>query len=427
MEKLKNGQIYAVSVLKARLGHSILRRFIAFIIATMITIVFSACSTEQREPTPSLTSQGTSTSIHLDVKKQGVPAPHLNDQQKAALQASKRVSSMSVQDQAAQLVMIPLQAGTAANTVQDDIQNRHIGSVLLFGNSTAGVAAVHAETQTLQSYASNGDGLLIATDQEGGAVQHLKGPGFAQMPSAVTQGQMDTQTLRINARSWGASLQSAGVNVDFAPSVDTVQTQPRSNNAAIGALNRDFGLDANGNSSHASAFIQGMADAEVSTAIKHYPGLGAVAGNTDFTNSGITDSTTTLDGQEISAFDATLTANPAMVMMSLATYSKIDPDNPAAFSSIIMQRHLRDEKHFQGIIVSDSLSAQALSNIAVNELGVRFIQAGGDLVCADAPGYIDTILDGIIDRAQRNTDFAEQVKASATRVLTLKYEKNLVQ
>ncbi|MFT8704061.1 glycoside hydrolase family 3 N-terminal domain-containing protein [Bifidobacterium aquikefiricola] len=440
MEKLNNGRCSPASVLKAsvlkacvlktRNGHSMHLRGWASIIAMVLTLLSSACSTGQQEPTtsqpPASTPASTSANIHLDISKQEVPSPHLSEQQKAALQASKRVSTMSVQDQAAQLVMISLQAGSATSTIQDDIENRHIGSVLLFGNSTAGVAAVHAETQALQAYARNGDGLLVATDQEGGTVQHLKGPGFAQMPSAVMQGQMDTQTLRTNAQSWGASLQSAGVNVDFAPSVDTVQTQPRANNAAIGALNRDFGLDAQGNAAHASAFIQGMADAEVSTAIKHYPGLGAIAGNTDFTNAGIIDSTTTLDGQEISAFDTTLQSQPAFVMMSLATYSKIDPNNPAAFSPTIMQGHLRDEEHFEGIIVSDSLSAQALSGIPVGELGVRFIQAGGDLVCADAPGYIETILDGIIDTAQKNADFAQQVKSSATRVLTLKYEKQLM-
>ncbi|MFT9232067.1 MAG: beta-glucosidase, partial [Bifidobacterium sp.] len=78
------------------------------------------------------------------------------------------------------------------------------------------------------------------------------------------------------------------------------------------------------------------------------------------------------------------------------------------------------------IIVSDSLSAQALADIPANELGVRFIQAGGDLICADAPGYIDRILDGIIATAQSDTAFRQRVADSATRVLTLKYERQLI-
>ena len=115
-----------------------------------------------------------------------------------------------------------------------------------------------------------------------------------------------------------------------------------------------FGLDADGNADHAKAFIQGMADSGVGSAIKHYPGLGSVTGNTDFTADGILDTTTTLDGAEIGAFNSTLEANPSMVMMSLATYQAIDPNNPAVFSSALVTDYLRNTVGFQGVITSDS-------------------------------------------------------------------------
>ena len=118
-------------------------------------------------------------------------------------------------------------------------------------------------------------------------------------------------------------------------------TVDRSSNAPIGALYRDFGLDPAGNADHAKAFIQGMSDSGVGSAIKHYPGLGSVTGNTDFTANGILDTTTTLDGPEISAFNSTLEASPSMVMMSLATYQAIDPNNPAVFSSTLVTGYLR--------------------------------------------------------------------------------------
>ena len=269
------------------------------------------------------------------------------------------VNAMSLAERVGQLVMAPLYAGSDPSSLQDLIVNQHVGSVLIIGNWNSGTAGVAAATSALQSYAPANNQLLMTTDQEGGLVQHLQGAGFDQMPSATNQGSMSTNQLRQSAAVWGSQLKSAGINVDLAPVVGTV-TVDRASNGPIGALYRDFGLDADGNADHAKAFIQGMADSGVGSAIKHYPGLGSVTGNTDFTADGILDTTTTLDGAEIGAFNSTLEANPSMVMMSLATYQAIDPNNPAVFSSALVTDYLRNTVGFQGVTTSDSLSATAL-------------------------------------------------------------------
>ena len=200
----------------------------------------------------------------------------------------------------------------------------------------------------------------------------------------------------------------------------------RSSNAPIGALNRDFGLDSNGNAQHGIAFVEGMRDAGIGATVKHYPGLGAVTGNTDFTTEGILDTTTTLDDEEIGAFNTTIKqAKPAMVMMSLATYQRIDSSAPAAFSSKIINGTLRGSVGYDGVVISDSLSAAAVSGIATKDLGVRLVDAGGDLACIGDTSYVTPILDGIIARAQSDPAFAKKVTASATRVMTLKYQMGL--
>ena len=202
-------------------------------------------------------------------------------------------------------------------------------------------------------------------------------------------------------------------------------TVDRASNGPIGALYRDFGLDADGNADHAKAFIQGMADSGVGSAIKHYPGLGSVTGNTDFTADGILDTTTTLDGAEIGAFNSTLEANPSMVMMSLATYQAIDPNNPAVFSSALVTDYLRNTVGFQGVITSDSLSATALGGIQPSDLGVRLVEAGGDLACIGASDYVQQVLDGLNAKAAADSAFADKVTQSAIRVMTLKYSMGL--
>ena len=385
----------------------------------------------QQKDTLEHLAQPQSSSSTLNRDKAPTPKPQKSqEQQKAtgdapAAKASRAIATMSLDERAGQLIMAPMFAGGNPADLSALISTRHVGSVVLIGNWNNGTAAAKTAADALQSYAPSGNQLIVSTDQEGGQVQHLKGSGFDTMPSAVAQGQMSADTLRSSAKTWGGQLKQAGINIDLAPVLGTVQVK-RSSNAPIGALNRDFGLDSNGNAQHGIAFIEGMRDAGVGATVKHYPGLGAVTGNTDFTTEGILDTTTTLDDEEIGAFNTTIKqAKPAMVMMSLATYQRIDSSAPAAFSSKIIDGTLRGSVGYDGVVISDSLSAAAVSGIATKDLGVRLVDAGGDLACIGDTSYVTPILDGIIARAQSDPAFAKKVTASATRVMTLKYQMGL--
>lgn len=385
----------------------------------------------QQKDTLEHLAQPQSSSSTLNRDKAPTPKPQKSQEhQKAAgdspaAKASRAIATMSLDERAGQLIMAPMFAGGNPADLSALISTRHVGSVVLIGNWNNGTAAAKTAADALQSYAPSGNQLIVSTDQEGGQVQHLKGSGFDTMPSAVAQGQMSADTLHSSAKTWGGQLKQAGINIDLAPVLGTVQVK-RSSNAPIGALNRDFGLDSNGNAQHGIAFIEGMRDAGVGATVKHYPGLGAVTGNTDFTTEGILDTTTTLDDEEIGAFNTTIKqAKPAMVMMSLATYQRIDSSAPAAFSSKIIDGTLRGSVGYDGVVISDSLSAAAVSGIATKDLGVRLVDAGGDLACIGDTSYVTPILDGIIARAQSDPAFAKKVTASATRVMTLKYQMGL--
>lgn len=385
----------------------------------------------QQKDTLEHLAQPQSSSSTLNRDKAPTPKPQKSqEQQKAAddspaAKASRAIATMSLDERAGQLIMAPMFAGGNPADLSALISTRHVGSVVLIGNWNNGTAAAKTAADALQSYAPSGNQLIVSTDQEGGQVQHCKGSGFDTMPSAVAQGQMSADTLRSSAKTWGGQLKQAGINIDLAPVLGTVQVK-RSSNAPIGALNRDFGLDSNGNAQHGIAFIEGMRDAGIGATVKHYPGLGAVTGNTDFTTEGILDTITTLDGEQIGAFNTTIKqAKPAMVMMSLATYQRIDSSAPAAFSSKIIDGMLRGSVGYDGVVISDSLSAAAVSGIATKDLGVRLVDAGGDLACIGDTSYVTPILDGIIARAQSDPAFAKKVTASATRVMTLKYQMGL--
>jgi beta-N-acetylhexosaminidase len=123
---------------------------------------------------------------------------------------------------------------------------------------------------------------LVAVDQEGGQVQRLKGRGFDTIPSAQSQAEQSDAKLTANAVRWGRQLEAVGIDADLAPVADVVPTDLGSANAPIGLLRRGYGSSPRTVAAKTSAFVTGMDRAGIATAVKHFPGLGRVRGNTDF-------------------------------------------------------------------------------------------------------------------------------------------------
>jgi beta-N-acetylhexosaminidase len=90
-----------------------------------------------------------------------------------------------------------------------------------------------------------------------------------------------------------------------------------------------------------------------------------------------------------------------------------------------MKKMLRSDLGFTGVIVSDSLSGEALSNVKVRDRGVRFISAGGDLALSGSFAQLRSIRAGIVDKAEDSAAFRKQVQASATRVVAMKARQGL--
>ena len=118
----------------------------------------------------------------------------------------------------------------------------NVGSVIYLGG-WSGAATVTATSQHLQQVTTGRVDLFIAADQEGGAVQQLKGTGFTTLPNALRQGTLDSMTLRKQAEGLGRELAAAGVNVDLAPVADTVAADFAAHNGPIGKYSRQYGSD----------------------------------------------------------------------------------------------------------------------------------------------------------------------------------------
>jgi beta-N-acetylhexosaminidase len=154
---------------------------------------------------------------------------------------------------------------------------------------------------------------------------------------------------------------------------------------------------------------------------KHFPGLGAVTGNTDF-QAGVTDSSTTATSPSVSVY-ATLIRNglPA-VMVGTAVYPRIAPGVPAAFSPAVVAQLLRGQLGFAGVVMTDDVSqAKQVAAWSPEQRAVLAIQAGVDIVLVSAsPQLAPQMIAAVVAKARAEPAFRAQVDAAATRVLALK-------
>jgi beta-N-acetylhexosaminidase len=319
----------------------------------------------------------------------------------------------------AQLVVVGVPAGGVSPAARTAL-TKEPGGIILTGGSTASTDDVTQVVTSAQATGGADVPMLVTTDQEGGQVQQLKGPGFTRIPPATTQGK-DPGALRGDARSWGQELRDVGVTADLAPVADVVDPALGTANATDGKYGRQFGTDVDTVAPAVTAFVAGMRDAGVAATLKHFPGLGAVRQNTDFAG-GVVDTATGADSPSLQSFEAGIRAGAPLVMMSSAQYARIDPGHQALFSSRIMRDLLRGQLGFQGVIMTDDVGvAQALADTPVGARATKFLAEGGDLVLTVQPGDLAPMLDAIT-AAAREPAFAARAQDAVRRVLALKEE-----
>jgi len=339
--------------------------------------------------------------------------------------AERTLSRLTLDQKVGQLFMVGVSSPPTSEEL-DLISRYHVGAVLLAHNSDAGVTDTRSSIDRLQQAATTGGvGLWVAADQEGGYVQHLKGPGFSTIPTALTQGTWSPSTLRARAYEWGTQLHDAGVNLNLAPVADTVSTTLGTGNKPIGYYYREYGHSPGVVSSHALAVRRGMKDAHVQTTAKHFPDLGEVLGNTD-TTYGVTDSVTTRDGHEgVQPFRDLIDDGIPVVMISNARYTQIDPVHIGPMSTTIMRGMLRHDLGFRGTVVSDSLSAVALSHVPTAVRALGFLRAGGDVALVGEASDLAPMLTTVLEDARSHRDH-HLVDGAVLQVLRTKARQGLL-
>jgi beta-N-acetylhexosaminidase len=327
------------------------------------------------------------------------------------------LKSMSLAEQVGQTLMI----GTTVNSpdaLDDTVKQYHLGGVFLQGRSTHTAAQLRSGIADLQKQAETP--LLISLDQEGGSVQTLKGPDFPIIPSAFKLGAGPQATLKSTVSDSAKRLHGIGVSLNLAPVADTVPTSVGEENPPIGAFKREYGSDPAKVAAAIKTVVPASQDAGVLTMLKHFPGLGRVRANTD-TSTNAVDSTATTTDPYLRPFADGIKAGSAGVMISSASYPKLDDSSIAAFSKPIITDLLRKKLKFTGLVMSDDLgAADAASIVAPGERAVRFLAAGGDMVLTIRGSDAAPMTASVLAKAENDKSFRARVSDAAHHVLEAK-------
>ena len=235
---------------------------------------------------------------------------------------------------------------------------------ILFKRNVATPAQVAALVAELRS-AANAPDAPVLIDQEGGRVQRLGPPHWpVYPPGAVFSTLYDTDSAlgltaaRLSARLIAADLADLGITVDCLPLADVPVPGA---DAVIG--NRAYGTSPGKVAAIARAVTEGLEQGGVLPVLKHIPGHGRATADTHFKLPTVDTLRDELERTDFAAFKPL--ANLPMAMTAHVVFSAVDPAQPATTSATMIAQVIRGAIGFQGLLMSDDVSMNALSgNIA---------------------------------------------------------------
>ena len=265
--------------------------------------------------------------------------------------------------------------------------------------------------------------LPLAIEEEGGSRSPFAGketfssPQVADMATVGADG--DPAKAKQAGLALGSFLRDLGFHLDLAPVAD-VKTDP--DNAVLG--NRSFGAHPEQTAMLVSAAVDGFHEAGVACALKHFPGEGSARWDSQTGRASTEKTWQEMLTCEIYPFQAGMATGADVVLVSHMTAPNAVQDGlPASLSREMITEKLRGELRFQRVILTDSLSAQAITDTYSAGLAALLaFQAGADLLLMpeDLPSF-----DALLSAVEKGTISQERLDQSVLRILQLKENMTL--
>jgi beta-N-acetylhexosaminidase len=324
----------------------------------------------------------------------------------------------SLQHLIGQKLMVSMEGHIPSASLLERARRGRIGGVLIHGWNFSSAAQLRSITAKLQQAAAEGGQppLLVAVDQEGGQVKTVSWiPPTLSPPQMGDLGSIDK--TRTQGRKTGAALLGLGVNTDLAPVADV----PASSASFMYQQGRTWSFSSRKTARLSNAFALGLGDRGALGTMKHFPGLGFAAKNTDDFVVHI-DVTKGELAPGLRPYRHAAENGVPLVMLSNAVYPAYDRSHAAGWSRAIGTNLLRGRLGYQGVTITDSLDGAASTRrIPTDPLALKAAKAGTDLLLlTGSEASSQSVFRTLIDAAKAGQIPHERLTASYDRIAALK-------
>lgn len=334
------------------------------------------------------------------------------------------IDSMTLKQKIAQLFIVDFYGMTDeyqikdyTSTINSFLKNYQVGGVIYFAENIESREQLISMNSSFQKDLAIP--LFISIDEEGGLVSRLGNAdiGVTHLPDASELGTKTSEEITQLAYDLGLEIKALGFNMDFAPVLD-VNTNP--DNPVIG--NRSFGSDPKVVGQIGSAFADGLSQAGVISSGKHFPGHGDTATDSHLGITIINHDLDRLNSIELKPFKEAIKNDIPSIMMGHISAPEITGDNvPASLSPYMITELLRKDLGYEGLVLSDSLRMQAITDYYTpEEVGVMLLKAGGDLILI--PDDFELTYNAILTAVKNGDISVSRINESLKRILQAKVE-----
>ncbi len=338
------------------------------------------------------------------------------------------VSAMSLEDKVAQLFLVKPEAivdiGTATaagESTKQAIDKTPVGGFVYFSDNLQSEQQVQEMLSNVQKYSKDRTGLpaFLSVDEEGGTVARVAGSGRFDVPNVGNMADIgasgDVQKAKQAGETIGTYLSALGFNLDFAPDAD-VLTNPE--NTVV--KKRSFGSDPQVVSDMSLAVAQGLAQHQIHSVYKHFPGHGATEGDT---HKGYAYTNKTLDElkqSELVPFAHAIENGAEFIMAAHISVPNItNDDTPTSLSKTMITDVLREQMGYDGIVVTDAMNMGAVTEQYTSaQAAVKALQAGADIILM--PENFQKAYQGVLDAVKSGELTEEQIDTAVTRIVKVK-------
>lgn len=397
--------------------------FAGLAVLLIAALIFVFLSFNQPPPTPSQPNFSAHPQLSPSLGPEPSAAPSVSAP--VADPAAEMLAQMTLREKVCQLFVVQPSSLTgvpkvtaAGETTRLALERYPVAGLLYDASNLISIEQTRTMLADAQSYSKIP--LILTCDEEGGRVNRLMNTiGTTYIGPMLTYRNQGTDKAAENARTIAADLRSCGFNMDLAPVAD-VWSNP--SNTVIG--DRAYSDDFEQAAALVSAAVGGFHEGGVACTLKHFPGHGDTSADSHYGSVYVYKTLDQLRGAELLPFRAGIEAGADAVMMGHLIIADVD-DQPALFSYEIVTELLREELGFEGVVITDSLKMQAMTDhYGSGDIAVKAVQAGVDLLLS--PQNLDEAVNALIQAVESGTITQERLNESVLRVLRLKLDRDII-